>query len=101
MILNTLLKYNYMSLRIRLRRNRKKNEPSFQIIVIDSRKKRDGEYIEKLGFYNPTKPVHPKFTLDLARADYWVSVGAQPSERVAKFIEIERTGNHFIPEAKQ
>ena len=83
-----------MSLRIRLRRNNKAHNPHYQIVVIDSRKKREGEYIEKLGHYDPLKKEMPKFVIDMDRINYWVSVGAQPSERVQKFITIAITGVH-------
>ena len=88
-----------MSLRIRLKRNKKKNSPFFQIVVVDSRKKRDGAYIEKVGHYDPLKKEFPKFVMDMDRINYWVSVGAQPSERVEKFMIIEKTGNHHNIEA--
>jgi small subunit ribosomal protein S16 len=84
-----------MSLKIRLTRNKKNDEPHYRIVVIDSRKKRDGEYIEKLGWYDPLLSQFPKYSMDMVRINYWISVGAQPTERVAKFIEIEKTGKHF------
>lgn len=89
-----------MSLKIRLRRNKKKDSPFYGIVVIDSRKKRDGEYIEKLGWYDPLKSEYPKYSIDMERINYWLSVGAQPSERVAKFITIEKTGQHHIKSDK-
>jgi small subunit ribosomal protein S16 len=89
-----------MSLRIRLKRNNKKHNPFYGIVVIDSRKKRDGEYIEKVGWYDPLKAEFPKFSMNMERINYWIGVGAQPSDRVAKFINIEKTGQHFVPEQK-
>ena len=85
-----------MSLRIRLTRNNKKDSAHYRIVVMDSRKKRDGEYIEKLGWYDPLKPEYPKYSMNMERVNYWIGVGAQPSDRVAKFIEIEKTGKHFV-----
>ncbi len=97
---NILLQLICMSLRIRLRRNKKRHNPFFGIVVIDSRKKRDGEYIEKLGWYDPLKTEFPKFVMDMERIKYWIGVGAQPSERVEKFIKIQETGQHYCATAE-
>jgi small subunit ribosomal protein S16 len=75
--------------RIRLRRVGLKGQPSYRIVVADQRKARDGRFIEVIGFHNPrTEP--PTDELDEARALYWLSVGAQPSDAV-KYI-LKRTG---------
>jgi small subunit ribosomal protein S16 len=67
--------------RIRLRRVGSKRQPSYRIVVADSRSPRDGRYIEIIGFYNPrTEPA--TMTIDEGRALYWLSNGAQPSETV-------------------
>lgn len=63
-----------------------KNTPVFRIVVADGRSPRDGKFIEELGTYQPLKKEN-NFTLDLERARYWVSKGAQPSETVASFIK--------------
>ncbi len=63
-----------------------KNTPVFRIVVADSRSPRDGKFIEELGTYQPLKKSD-NFTLDLERAKYWLSKGAQPSETVASFIK--------------
>jgi len=63
-----------------------KNKPAFRIIVADNRSPRDGKCIEELGTYQPRKPGL-NFTIDLPRAQYWLSKGAQPSETVASFIK--------------
>ncbi len=63
-----------------------KNKPAFRIVVADSRSPRDGRFIEELGTYLPEKKGS-NFTLDLERAKYWLSKGAQPSETVASFIK--------------
>lgn len=74
-----------MAVRIRLSRTGKKNQPSFRVVVADQRTKRDGRVIETLGFYNPlTDPTTVK--IDRARFDYWLSVGAQPSDPVRRLI---------------
>lgn len=71
-----------MSVKIRLSRVGKKNAPIYRIIVTDSRKKRDGMFIENLGTYNPTK--HEIIQYDVQRLDYWVSKGAIISDAVKK-----------------
>ncbi len=63
-----------------------KNTPVFRIVVADSRSPRDGKFIEELGTYHPLRKGD-NFTLDLERARYWVSKGAQPSDTVASFIK--------------
>ncbi len=62
------------------------NTPAYRIVVADSRSPRDGKFIEELGTYQPLKKSD-NFTLDLERAEYWLSKGAQPSETVASFIK--------------
>lgn len=75
-----------MAVRIRLKRIGAKNAPVFRIVVADGRSPRDGGFIEELGTYWPRKKSD-KYTLNLERARYWVSKGAQPSETVASFIK--------------
>jgi len=58
----------------------------FRIVVADARSPRDGKFIEELGTYQPLKPGD-NFTLDLERAKYWLSKGAQPSQTIASFIK--------------
>ena len=76
---------------IRLTRAGVKKRPFYHIIVTDSRNRRDGRYIERLGFFNPiaTGKEEP-LRLDLGRAEYWLAQGAQPSERVADLIKRSR-----------
>lgn len=62
-----------------------KNTPVFRIVVADSRSPRDGKCIEELGTYQPLKKGD-NYTLNLDRANYWLSNGAQPSDTVASFI---------------
>ena len=72
--------------RIRLRRVGLKKQPSYRIVVADRESPRDGRYIEIIGFYNPrTEPIQMEIQED--RALYWLSVGAQPSESVARILE--------------
>lgn len=75
-----------MAVRIRLKRIGAKNTPVFRIVVADARSPRDGKFIEELGTYQPLKRGD-NYTLDLERAKYWLSKGAQPSETVASFIK--------------
>lgn len=63
-----------------------KNSPVFRIVVADGRSPRDGKFIEEIGTYQPRKKSD-NFKLDLDRAKYWLSKGAQPSETVASFIK--------------
>ena len=63
-----------------------KNTPVFRIVVADSRSPRDGKFIEELGTYQPLK-AGDNFSLNLERAKYWVSKGAQPSDTVASLIK--------------
>ena len=71
--------------RIRLKRIGAKNSPVYRIVVADNRSPRDGKFIEELGHYLPLKRDN-NFVLDLERANYWLSKGAQPSDTVASFI---------------
>lgn len=72
--------------KIRLRRVGAKKQPSYRVVVADSRAPRDGRFIETIGFYNPrTKP--PTIEIKEDRALHWLSHGAQPTEAVARFLE--------------
>jgi small subunit ribosomal protein S16 len=72
--------------RIRLRRVGRKKQPSYRIVVADSRSPRDGRYIEVIGFYNPrTQPA--TMTLKEDRALYWLKSGAQPSDPVRRIMD--------------
>ena len=75
-----------------------KNKPAFRIVVADSRSPRDGRFIEELGTYLPRKKGD-NFTLDLERAKYWLSKGAQPSDTVASFIKKALKGAVTAPAA--
>jgi small subunit ribosomal protein S16 len=78
-----------MSLSIRLSRGGAKKRPYYRIVVADSRSPRDGRFIERLGSYNPLlgKEDANRVVLDVERAKHWVSVGAQPTDRVARFLD--------------
>lgn len=76
---------------IRLSRGGAKKRPFYHIVVSDSRNRRDGRYIERIGFFNPVATGQEKrLQLDLGRADYWLDNGAKPSERVAGLIKTVR-----------
>jgi small subunit ribosomal protein S16 len=75
-----------MAVKIRMKRVGAKNAPVFRIVVADGRSPRDGRFIEELGTYQPLKKGN-NYTLNLERAKYWLSKGAQPSETVASFIK--------------
>ncbi len=77
-----------MSLKIRLTRAGAKKRPFYRIVVADSRSPRDGRFIEKLGTYNPLLPKdrEDRTTIVAERAQYWLGVGARPTDRVAKLL---------------
>ena len=76
-----------MAVKIRLKRLGKVRVPQYRIVVVDSRKKRDGKVIEEIGKYHPKEdPSYIDVVSD--RAQYWLGVGAQPSEAVARILEI-------------
>lgn len=77
--------------KIRLSRGGAKKRPFYHIVVADSRNKRDGRRIERIGFFNPlAKGQEERLRLDLERVDYWTGVGAQVSERVQNLVEQAR-----------
>jgi len=78
-----------MSLSIRLSRGGAKKRPYYRIVVANSRSPRDGRFIERIGSYNPLlgKDDANRVVLDVERAKHWVSVGAQPTDRVARFLD--------------
>lgn len=74
---------------IRLTRGGSKKRPFYHVVVTDSRNRRDGRYIERLGFFNPVaKPSEESLRLDSDRIEHWISKGAQPSERVAQLMKM-------------
>ena len=73
---------------IRLARGGSKNRPFYHVVVTDSRNSRDGRYIERLGFFNPfARGNEERLRLEDERITYWRSVGAQPSDRVARLVK--------------
>lgn len=73
---------------IRLSRGGSKKKPFYQVVVADSRSRRDGRYIERVGFFNPmARGQQERVRLDLERVDHWLSQGAQPTERAASVVK--------------
>jgi small subunit ribosomal protein S16 len=78
-----------MAISMRLSRGGSKKRPYYRIVVADARSPRDGKFIEKIGTYNPllAKDDEKRIVLDGDRAKYWLGVGAQPTDRVARFLD--------------
>ncbi|WP_319801139.1 30S ribosomal protein S16 [Sphingomonas sp. R1] len=78
-----------MALSMRLSRGGSKKRPYYRIVVADARAPRDGKFIEKIGTYNPllAKDSPERVKLDNERATYWLGVGAQPTDRVLRFLD--------------
>jgi small subunit ribosomal protein S16 len=73
---------------IRLSRGGAKKRPFYQIVVAEKSSPRDGRFIERIGFFNPIAAQHEEgIRMDLSRVEYWVSKGAQPSDRVTALIK--------------
>ena len=78
-----------MAVAIRLNRQGSKDRPYYKIVVVDSRARRDGRYIEQVGTYDPMQEG-VNYTIDLEKVDKWLSNGAQPSETVTSMIRKAR-----------
>lgn len=100
-----------MALKIRLARGGAKKRPFYQIVIADARSPRDGRFVEKVGSYNPMLPREDQARIKLneERIKYWLSKGAQPTDRVALFLgnakiiqmpEIRETPKKSAPKAK-
>ena len=78
-----------MAMKIRLARGGSKKRPHYAIVATDSRMPRDGRFLEKLGTYNPllAKDSEDRIKMDVERVQYWLGQGAQPTDRVARFLE--------------
>lgn len=78
-----------MAMKIRLSRGGSKKRPHYSIVAADSRMARDGRFIEKLGTYDPLQPKdsETRVRMDVERVQHWLAQGAQPTERVARFLE--------------
>lgn len=79
---------------IRLARHGSKKHPFYHLAVAEKTAKRDGRFIERIGFYNPVaRGKEEKLRIDIERADYWLANGAQPTERVRQLIARWRRGS--------
>lgn len=79
---------------IRLSRTGAKKRPFYHIVVADSRAKRDGRYVERVGFFNPIATGgEERLRIDGARVDHWVGQGAKPSDRVAQLLKEHAKAN--------
>ena len=78
-----------MAMKIRLARGGSKKRPFYAIVATDSRMPRDGRFIEKLGTYNPLLPKdsEQRVQMDMERVQHWLDQGAQPTDRIARFLE--------------
>jgi small subunit ribosomal protein S16 len=78
-----------MAMKLRLARGGSKKRPYYSIVAADSRMPRDGRFIEKLGTYNPLLPKdsEDRIRMDVERVQYWLGQGAQPTDRVSRFLE--------------
>ncbi len=78
-----------MAVKIRLARGGTKKRPFYRVVVADERSPRDGRFIEKVGTYNPLLPAEnaERVKLDLERIQHWLSKGAQPTDRVLRFLD--------------
>ena len=78
-----------MAMKIRLARGGSKKRPFYRIVAADSRMPRDGRYVEKLGTYNPllAKDDDSRVQMDMDRVNYWLGEGAQPTDRISRFLE--------------
>ena len=79
-----------MALKLRLARGGTKKRPFYHIVVADARSPRDGRFIEKLGTFNPllAKDAENRVVLNTERAKHWLDVGAQPTDRVLRFLDV-------------
>lgn len=78
-----------MAIKLRLARGGSKKRPYYSIVAADVRAPRDGRYVEKVGSYNPLLPKdsEDRVKLNVERIEYWLSVGAQPTDRVLRFLD--------------
>jgi small subunit ribosomal protein S16 len=90
-----------VAVRLRMKRIGRKHRPFFRICATDSRSPRDGKVIEEIGYYDPmVRETDARTVLDKGRVDYWLSVGAQPSDRVGILIKKYGTnGTHLGEQA--
>lgn len=84
-----MLSGGYKVVKIRLKRFGSKKRPYYRVVVQDARKPRDGECIEEIGTYMPIEAEEKQVNIDLDRANYWIGVGAKPTDIVAKLMRTQ------------
>ena len=89
-----------MALRIKLARRGSAHNPVYRIVVAEARSKRDGRFVEWIGTYSPKAP-HGKLSLELDRADYWMGMGATPTDTVRSLINRERRRREEVEAAAE
>ena len=77
-----------MAVKIRLRRMGAKKAPFYRVVVADSRYPRNGRFIEEIGTFMPVEAEERQVSIDMDRANYWIGVGAQPTDIVSKLMKI-------------
>ena len=82
-----------MAVKIRLARGGAKKRPFYRIVAADARAPRDGRFLEKLGTYDPLQEDNKGLTLKRERVEHWISVGAQPTDTVARLLRNDRRSN--------
>jgi small subunit ribosomal protein S16 len=89
-----------MAVKIKLTRVGMKKQPTYRVVIQEARSKRDGRFIENLGFYNPrTSP--PTITVDAERVNYWLGKGAQPTDSVGRLLKIAGITDKYYRQRKQ
>ena len=87
---------------IRLSRGGSKKRPFYNVVVTDSRNRRDGRFIERVGFFNPVaRGSDERLRLELGRVEHWIGCGAQTSERVARLIKDARKAQPAVAAAAE
>lgn len=86
--------------KIRLMRFGKKNSPAYRIVVCDSHVKSTGKHLEEIGYFNPSEAKKP-FSIDKARYEEWIKLGANPSEAVLKLLSGDYKYKKYEPKSKQ
>lgn len=88
-----------MALKIKLQRGGATHNPVYRVVVAEARGRRDGRFVEKLGTYSPKQKADKQLTLDVERVDYWISVGAIPTDTSNSLIKQARKANAVAAEA--
>ncbi len=89
-----------MGVVIRLQRAGARNRPFYRVVVVDSRKPRDGDFLERVGYYDPV-PNPDYLLLEMDRIAHWIDQGAQPTEAVSGLIRrVQKEGNRPVPAAR-